>query len=138
MKSSTFMFILMVYILIANRTLAQSRVSVNQLSNVVVAEEVSLVLLSPAYSQLTGKLNAITSQSNNVLRISGFNLVDLGLKKIVSFQLVMRQRNNSRSNWSLAGSIVAYIAKSSTGEIQVEGIFYKPEGSTPGGASVGN
>lgn len=138
MRSSKFMFILMVYTLIANQTFAQSRVSLNQISNVVFTEEVSKVLISPAYSQLIGKLNAITAQSNNVLRISGYNVVDLGLKKIVSFQLVMRQKNNSSSNWILAGSIVAYIIKSPTSGLQVEGIFYKPEGSYPGGASVGN
>lgn len=118
-------------------SLAEGRSGLSTASQSVPAE-VSALLLSPEFSKIIRDQSTIAAQSGHELRIASLEVLKLEAQIFATAQLATKVQADIAAPWTPAGTIVGNILYGPQDEVFTDGVFYKPEGSPPGGSSVGN
>lgn len=71
------------------------------------------------------------------LRLTGFTVIRIGEKTYADFEIARRARQGQGA-WSILGRLTSEIFYSSLGEISLNGMWFTPAPTPPGGATVGN
>jgi hypothetical protein len=100
-------------------------------------EEASAMLVSPDFAKQMSALNKSAKQRGHVLRLMGFTVYPIGAETYASFEISFRPIN-SHGQWSPFGHLTSRIVYDQHSQITLEGLWYTPIATPPGGATVGN
>jgi hypothetical protein len=138
MKSLVIGFILVTGLTTPMLANAERRSTSSVSSHASIPEEISAVLLSAEYGQLLQELLQNATRSGLELRITGFDVVQLGANKFAYVFLATRQLSTHENSWSPGGYITASVKPGSQGAVLIDGLWYTPPSDLPGGVSVGS
>lgn len=100
-------------------------------------EEASAMLISPGFAKEMSALNKSAKQRGEALRLMGFTLSPIGEETYASFEISFRPVK-SHGPWSPLGRLTSRVVYDQHSQITIEGLWYTPIGTPPGGATVGN
>ncbi len=100
-------------------------------------EEASAMLISPGFAKEMSALNRAAKQRGEALRLMEFTVSPLGQETYASFSISSRPLK-SHGLWSPLGRLTSRVVYDQHSQITIEGLWYTPIGTPPGGATVGN
>lgn len=107
-------------------------------TTISIPSEISALLASTEFSNIIRNQSTTATQSGRELRIVSLNVIKVGSHTYAAANLATKVKADIASPWSASGTIIGNIVYGPTGEASTDGVYYKPEGELPGGASVGN
>lgn len=119
-------------------TVAHAQTTFRRSAQAPLTVEVSALLMSPQYAHIVNGLMVQARQSGRLVSLTGYQVTQLGQQRYVSVQVSTRIAASIGSPWIPTGEIIAQIAFGPMGEVGVDGVFFKPAATGPGGISVGN
>ncbi len=107
-------------------------------ANCDLPKEVSALLLDSSYQQILDQQKQAAQQTGLTLHITSFDVLELPPARYVNVMLATSFSADVGHELTPAGSIVGSVVYGPLGEVGFDGIYFKPAGEGPGGASVGN
>lgn len=106
--------------------------------NVEITPELSAVLLSPEFSDVTQELKNEAEQNGMILQLSEFYSLNLGEKNYVYIAIKERISAEFNVQFQLKGELVAEIEYDLGGGIIINGIYFKPAATPPPAGGLSN